>query len=349
MKRGLDAKKGLGRDKLWGAVLLAAALGAGCGANSSESAQEAAVAEAGDALGTASDSSHFAELERLIVGLDRDLGRLGRNQQDAVRCDSEPEVTEVQVCDRTIPSRMRYEWSDCEAGKGHEGHRPPPPEGSEAQQADARPRPVSSSGTVELVHDVTVNGTCGAEDVSFDNIQSATFATTQTLSDGSVRSFQGTTTAMGRQSASETISTRTGTLDTTREVRDAQGQVTRSLHLTGTLTVTIDRSAEEPTRALNGSFEATYSDTGLSTITVTDLLRPAPSVCRSPISGTVRQVLEDGTEHVLSFGPECGTATLDGEPYAPRGGHGGGRGGHDGGPGGRGPHPDGSGSATGPR
>lgn len=109
-------------DTLWGAVMLAAALGAGCGANSSGS-QEAAVAEASDALRTASDSSHFAELERLIVGVDRDLGRLGRNQQDAVRCDAEPEVTEVSVCDRTIPSRMRYEWSDCVAGRGHEGSR----------------------------------------------------------------------------------------------------------------------------------------------------------------------------------------------------------------------------------
>jgi hypothetical protein len=218
---------------------------------------------------------------------------------------------------------------------------PPPGEGTQA-------RPVNSSGTVDLVHDVLVNGTCGSGEESFDNLESATFTTSQTLSDGTVRSFKGTTASTGSHSASDTVFTRTGSLDTTREVRDADGQLTQSLHLSGSVSVTFDRSSGEPTRTLNGSFEAAYSDSGTSLITVTNLLRPSPFVCRFPISGTVKQVQQDGTEHVLAYGPECGTATLDGAPYTPHAGgpgrHGGPPGGPRGGPGGgHGPRPGGPG------
>ncbi|MGZ3457225.1 MAG: hypothetical protein ACXU86_01845 [Archangium sp.] len=341
MRNWLDSKK----HELLGAVLLAAALGTGCGGSSSTQ-EEVPAAEAADALGTASDSAHFVELERLIAGVD---GNPERNQQEAFQCDPNPDVTEVQVCDRTIPSKMHFEWSNCTLtpprppgdgmGPGGQpppdGGLPPPPTGSfpgEGEGHRGPPREFAqgvSSGTVDLTHDVTLaaDSTCGT-DARYDEQESATFSTAHTLSDGTVVGFQGTTTSTGSQSASDTTFTRSGTLDTTREVRDAQGQVLRALHLTGSLTVTFDRSSAQPTRTLNGTFDASFADGTTSTITVTDLVRAPPPVCRMPLSGTVRQVQSDGTEHVLSFGPDCGTATLDGQPYQPRGPHEGGEHGH---------------------
>ncbi len=329
MRSWLESKRGQGR--LLGTVLLAAALGTGCGGASSE--EETPAAQASEALGTASDSAHSMELERLIAGLDGDLKR---EQHEAFRCDPEPEVTEVQVCDKTVPSRMRFEWTECSRAPFQR----PPPEAGQTQDGQWMPRggglpppgdaaPTSSSGTVELVNDVIVTpeGTCGPE-TRLDSLQSATFSTTHTRPDGSVVTFQGTATSSGNRLVSETSFTRTGTVDTTREVRDAEGQVVRSLHLSGTLSVAFDGSGEEPVRILSGKFDAALADGTTSVITVEELRRTRG--CRWPIAGTVVQTQADGTEHVLGFGPECGSATLDGEAYELRGGHHG-REGRDGG------------------
>jgi hypothetical protein len=342
MRSWLESKRGQGR--LLGTVLLAAALGAGCGSASSE--EETPAAQASEALGAASDSAHSMELERLIAGLDGDLKR---EQHEAFRCDPEPEVTEVQVCGETVPSRMRFEWTECsrapfqprpEAGQAQDGQwtPPAPPVGQEGQgprrgggpHGPGGEAPTSSSGTVELVNDVTVTpeGTCGPE-TRLDSLQSATFSTTHAEPDGRVVTFQGTTTSTGSRLSSETTFTRTGTLDTTREVRDAEGQVVRGLHLSGTLSVTFDGSGEEPVRILSGKFDAALADGTTSVITVEELRRTRG--CRWPIAGTVTQGQADGTEHVLGFGPECGTATLDGEAYELRGGGHHGQEGHDGG------------------
>ncbi len=347
MRSWLESKRGQGR--LLGTVLLAAALGTGCG---SALGEETPAAQASEALGTASDSSHSMELERLIAGLDGDLKR---EQHEAFRCDPEPEVTHVQVCDETVPSRMRFEWTECsrapfrrpsEGGPMQDGQwtPPPPPVGQEGMgpmRGGGHPppgdaAPTSSSGTVELINDITVapEGTCGPE-TRLDSLRSATFSTKHTRPDGSVVTFQGTTTSKGNRLVSETTFTRTGTLDTTREVRDAEGNVVRSLHLSGTLSVTFDGSGEAPVRILSGKFDAALADGTSSVITVEELRRTRG--CRWPIAGTVVQTQADGTEHVLGFGPECGSATLDGEAYELRGGHHG-REGRDGGrPAGPGP------------
>ncbi|HEX8438861.1 hypothetical protein [Archangium sp.] len=348
MRSWLESKRGQG--KLLGTVLLAAALGTGCGGASSE--EETPAVEASEALGAASDSAHSVELERLIAGLDGDLKR---EQHEAFRCDPEPEVTEVQVCGETVPSRMRFEWTECTRapfhrppeGPGQDGQWTPParPVGQEGQgprrgggpHAPGEGAPTSSSGTVELVNDVTVvpEGTCGPE-TRLDSLQSATFSSTHTGPDGRVVTFQGTTTSQGNRLVSETIFTRTGTLDTTRQVKDAEGNVVRGLHLSGSLSVTFDGSGEAPVRILSGKFDAALADGTTSVITVEELRRTRG--CRWPIAGTVTQSQADGTEHVLGFGPECGTATLDGAAYELRGGGHHGRGGHDGGrPGGPGP------------
>jgi hypothetical protein len=76
-------------------------------------------------------------------------------------------------------------------------------------------------------------------------------------------------------------------------------------------------------------------------VTLTDIVRVPPPVCAWPLSGTLQRAEADGTTHVLSFGPECGQATLDGaaitlpsRPHHERGPGGRGEGGH--GDGGRG-------------
>jgi hypothetical protein len=351
MSNWLDSKKRLGGYKLLGVVLLATAVGTGCEAGSAE---EAPAAQASEALGTASDSAHFLGLEPLLAGLEVNPERF---QREAYQCDPSPDVTEVQVCDRTVPSNMRFEWSNCtlqrppppEGGQVREGQ-PPPPSGTFTPRGAGTPcAPPVSTGSVELtqlVSNVTPDGTCGPAS-SYRSEQSAVFSITHALPDGGSVKFAGTTRSEGIHGASETNFNRSGMIDTTREVRDAQGQVVRSLHLSGLLTVAFDDSGEQPHRILNGTFDAASADGTTSVITVTDLRRAPPFACHSPLGGSVREVRSDGTTHELSFGPECGAATLDGQPYELRGGpHGpGGRGPGGHGPGRHGPRPGGSASA----
>ena len=48
------------------------------------------------------------------------------------------------------------------------------------------------------------------------------------------------------------------------------------------------------------------------------------SVCPWPTAGTLERVAADGTTHTLVYGPDCGSATLDGSVIQlPQRGHGG--------------------------
>ena len=48
------------------------------------------------------------------------------------------------------------------------------------------------------------------------------------------------------------------------------------------------------------------------TVTLASIVRPPRDVCRWPTSGSLTRASSDGTTHTLAFGPDCGTATLDG-------------------------------------
>ncbi|HYO56203.1 hypothetical protein [Archangium sp.] len=48
------------------------------------------------------------------------------------------------------------------------------------------------------------------------------------------------------------------------------------------------------------------------TVTLENIVRPPRNVCPWPTSGTLSRASGDGQSHTLVFGPECGTAMLDG-------------------------------------
>src|SRR5262249_13389413 len=125
-------------------------------------------------------------------------------------------------------------------------------------------------------------------------------------------------------------------IDVTRAVKDVSGKTTRDVHLTGTIATAFDRSSGAPTRTLNGTLDAQFSDGAIGAITLANVVRRRG--CHFPLSGTATRTLSSGASHTLVFGPNCGGATLDGKSISlhvhhrgHKGHHGGwaDRGGHD--------------------
>src|SRR6185369_4462559 len=98
----------------------------------------------------------------------------------------------------------------------------------------------------------------------------------------------------------------------TRVDRDAAGATTRTTELSGQVSESFDGSGPSPVRTISGTLDRTRDDGATSTLTVTGVALPAPSVCRWPTAGTIVETAAGGTTHTLVFGPACGQATLDG-------------------------------------
>jgi hypothetical protein len=163
---------------------------------------------------------------------------------------------------------------------------------------------------VDIQQQITTDpaGSCAAG-VKIVISEQSTFQITRTRPDGASIAVQGTASSTStRDPAASTVSKQT-TTDTTRTTTDASGSV-QSVHVTGSLSVVIDRSSGTPVRTVNGTVHAAYSDGTTSSVTLTDVVRSAS--CPWPVSGTIVRTAADGTTHTLVFGPSCGEATLDG-------------------------------------
>lgn len=313
----------------WVVGLAAAAMVTGCSASSEDTTS--AVADALEQTSSSGDSTETAGALR-GGGLERALGKgFGLGGKDAIEgfhCDAEPDVTPITVCGRELPAAIHLEWTDCAAahhgGKKGGGAEAMGAKGDKGKAGDAglpagdseRPaRPEGedgmgpSSGTVDITAAYSTPEGCeGAIVVT----QVVTFEVQRANADGEVFTVAGTASSLASLGASGPPQRKQASLDVTRSVADSAGAVLRSVHLTGQSEVAFS-SDTPPTRTVNESLQAEYSDGTVGRVTRTDVVIPPRDVCEWPLSGTLVRTKPDGTTSTLVYGPDCGAATLDGE------------------------------------
>lgn len=323
-----------------GAVAAAGTLTIGCSGTGSEENTTEVVSQAVEA---ASDSSDAVEVSSLMRG----LHALRPDAVEGFHCDASPDITTVDVCGKSLPATVHLEWTDCASpgrpggggrggghggGHGGGGPRPPPsggttggtstgtvtsmdtttaPTAPAAGDGDMKtcggPRFGPSSGTVDIEYTYSAPDDCS----SVEQAQSVSFQVSRTGEDGSVSTVQGTSSSTATLNGDAPPQTKATQADVTRSRTDASGAVVSSVHLTGAITVAFS-SDTPPTRTVNGSYTEAQLDGTTGTVTLDALVRPPRNVCRWPTSGTLTRASSDGTTHTLVFGPDCGTATLDG-------------------------------------
>jgi hypothetical protein len=326
-------------------LTLAALLAAGCGGDVAEDPTVTTASAITDAQGTEVPLG----LE-LLNGLPMEAHRW---EHEGLHCDATPERTTVEVCGKTLPADLHLAWSDCTIRPHMRGPRPPPPDGAGGLppppdgtggmpppppdgRAGEPPPSLLSSGTVDVVATVEPVGECG-ENTPIRVQRQSTHAIQHALPEGGVMALSGTVTSISVKDPGATSHARSSTFDVTRARRDAEGNTVESFHIAGTLEVTRTGSGESSSQTSQGTLQVTRPEGGEETVTLSAIVRVPPPVCAWPIGGTLQRTTADGTTHVVTFGPECGQATLDGEaitlPERPHGrGPGGRRPGGDGGP-----------------
>lgn len=319
-----------------GAVaLVTGTLTSGCSGTSTEENTTEVVSQAVEA---ASDSSDAVEVSSLMRG----LRELRPDAVEGFHCDASPDITYVDVCGKSLPATVHLEWTDCASpgrpggggrhgGRDGGGSRQPPsggtggtstgtvtsmdttttPTAPAAGDGDMKtcggPRFGPSSGTVDIEYTYSAPDDCS----SVEQDQSVTFNISRTGEDGSVSAVQGTSSSSATLIGDAPPQTKATQADVTRSRTDASGAVVSSVHLTGAITVAFS-SDTPPTRTVNGSYTEAQLDGTTGTVTLENLVRPPRNVCRWPTSGALTRASSDGTTHTLVFGPDCGTATLDG-------------------------------------
>jgi hypothetical protein len=311
-------------------ALVAGALTSGCGAMSEENATEAV----SQALEAASDSSDAVEVSSLMRG----MNALRSEAVEGFRCDASPDITYVEVCGKSLPATVHLEWTDCVSpgrpgGGRHPGRTPPSSgtgemrptpsmgigsgrgglpvsggPGGDGPQTCGGPRFGPSNGTVDITYTYTAAEDCSG---SVKQDQAVSFQISRTAEDGSTSTVQGTTSSSAQLVSDAPPQSKSTQADITRTHTDASGTVVNSVHLTGSMSVEFS-SDTPPTRTINGSYTEAFLDGTQGTVTLENLVRTPRNVCRWPTSGTLTRTTSDGQTHTLSFGPECGTATLDG-------------------------------------
>ncbi|MFE8604273.1 hypothetical protein [Archangium violaceum] len=325
------------RGGLWLAgALVAGAMASGCGASATT---EDATTMVSQAVEASSDSSDAAEVANLMRG----LHAVRSDAVEGFHCDASPDITNVDVCGRSLPATVHLEWTDCAAperpgggghgGGGHgDGGRPPPPTGDGAgsgvlstlfggrnargappadgtrPEGGGRPHGGPSSGTVDITYTYSAAPNC---DGAITQNQSVTFSVSRTDDEGAVSKVEGTSASSAELIGDEPPRKKSTESDVTRTLTDATGAVVRSVHLKGATSVEFS-SDTPPVRTLNGFYTEEFLDGSTGAVTLESLVRPPRNVCPWPTSGTLSRTSSDGQTHVLVFGPDCGTATLDG-------------------------------------
>ncbi|WP_375769592.1 hypothetical protein NR798_01540 [Archangium gephyra] len=324
------------RGGLWLAgALVAGAMASGCG---SATATEDATTMVSQAVEASADSSDAVEVSSLMRG----MHALRSDAVEGFHCDASPDVTNIDVCGKSLPATVHLEWTECAAperpgGGGHggggrgDGGMPPPPRdgtgsgglstiyGSGATRGSAptdgprpegggRPHGGPSSGTVDITYTYVTPPNC--EGAVTQN-QSVTFTISRTDDEGAVSTVQGTSASSSELVGDAPPQKKSTEADVTRTLTDATGAVVRSVHLKGSTSVEFSTDTP-PVRTLNGSYTEEFLDGSQGTVTLDDIVKPPRNVCPWPTSGTLSRASGDGETHVLVFGPECGTATLDG-------------------------------------
>ncbi|MDY7224960.1 hypothetical protein [Hyalangium rubrum] len=327
--------KNKGSQWLGAFALVAGALTSGC---SSGTTEENATEMVSQTVETASDSSDAVEVSSLMRG----MNALRSEAVEGFHCDASPDITYIEVCGQNLPATVHLEWTDCAAperrgGGGHGGGAPvggtiggavslgggggrggggqPPPEGTSGDAPPAGgkggacgPSFGPSSGKVDITYTYGAAEDCSG---SVKQDQSVTFQISRTGEEGDVSTVQGTTTSSAQLVAGAPPQQKSTQADVTRTRTDASGTVVSSVHLTGSMNVEFS-SDTPPVRTVNGSYTETFLDGTQGTVTLENIVRAPRNVCQWPTSGTLTRASADGQSHTLVFGPDCGTATLDG-------------------------------------
>jgi hypothetical protein len=324
------------KGSLWlGAISLAAgALVSGC--SSSDTAEDATTMVS-QAVESVSDSSDAVEVSSLMKG----LNALRPQAVEGFHCDASPDITNIEVCGKSLPATVHLEWTDCAAPPRREGGRRP---GGTAttdglvsgattsgggRMGGGQAPAGAPGGEAPPAHDGTCSGgphfgpSSGSVDISYTYVapenctgavqqnQAVSFEISRTAEDGSVSKVSGTTASSADLVDGAPPQQKATQADVTRTRIDAAGTVVSSVHLTGSMNVAFS-SDTPPVRTVNGSYTEAFLDGSTGTVTLDNIVKQPRNVCPWPTSGSLVRATSDGATHTLAFGPECGAATLDG-------------------------------------
>jgi hypothetical protein len=325
------------KGSLWlGAIsLVAGALTSGCSAGNTAEDTTTVVSQAVESV---SDSSDAVEVSNLLKG----LNALRPQAVEGFHCDSSPDITNIEVCGKSLPATVHLEWTDCAAPQRREGGRRPggtastdglvsgatassggrmggggsAPAGAPSGEAppahdgacSGGPHFGPSSGTVDITYTYIAPENCTG---AVKQNQAVSFQISRTAEDGSVSTVAGTTASSADLVEGAPPQQKATQADVTRALTDAAGTVVSSVHLTGSMSVAFS-SDTPPVRTINGSYTEAFLDGSTGTVTLENIVRQPRNVCPWPTSGSLARATSDGETHTLVFGPECGSATLDG-------------------------------------
>jgi len=326
------------------ALIASMMMGAGCNLGTTENATTSVSA----AVSSASDATDAVEASSLMHG----LSALRSEAVEGFHCDPSPDVTYVTVCGKSLPATVHLAWTNCaapqrpggeggrgghEGGQGGQGGRGggcpggsmsgggtstgtssggtvsnatgTRPTGTAPQSHDGEgPGAGPSTGTVDLAYTYSAANDCSG---AITQDQTVTYQISRTATDGSVAKEEGSTSSSAQLLAGAPPQQKQTTADVTRTTTDSSGTVVNSVHLTGSMSTAFS-SDSPPSRTINGSYTEAFLDGTQGTVTLQNIVRPPRSVCPWPTSGTLSRNTSDGQSHTLAFGPDCGTATLDG-------------------------------------
>ncbi|SET49696.1 hypothetical protein [Stigmatella erecta] len=344
MKHGSKGSQWLGA-----VALVASTLMGGCGESaSSTDTSTDTTPDVSQAVETTQDASDAVEVSSLLRGLDK----LRPQAVEGFHCDAEPDITTVEVCGKSLPATVHLEWTDCAAPSRPDGHGgpggggnhppgggggnrppggdgnrppPPPPGGDSAPPQDGAgtgvrsqsaggggggpgPGRGPSSGTVDIVNTYSATADCTG---AVTQNQTVTFEVSSTHAEGEVSTAKGSTSSTAELVEGKPPQRKSTQADVTRTRTDASGTVVTSIHLVGAMSVAFS-SDDPPVRTIDGAYTEEALDGTQASVTLAGIVRPPRDVCPWPTGGTLTRTGADGIAQVLSFGPACGDATLDG-------------------------------------
>lgn len=262
--------------------------------------------------------ANTADLPPPPEGMQHVTGETKRPPPHLLACDEDPEITTVDVCGRPMITNVHLEWTDCKMPPPHmheggprsetgETDRPKP-EGDGPPDEGARPvTDVTSTGTLDITADITVDPVDACTDGTVVTVnRTAELSETRTSSRGTATG-KATLTSDRSHTLGVTGGTDQTVVEITSQMNKADGKSV-SLALTGTLDTTFAQDGTRPTAIANGTLKLT-ADSKDYTLVIEGINRTR---CPWPTEGTIKRTDPDAKTHVLTFGPDCGAATLDG-------------------------------------
>lgn len=226
------------------------------------------------------------------------LAPTGPAKPPAMYCDAVPELTIEKICGLDVVTKAHVAWTGCQLPA------PQQTDGTQPQQ----PAPAETEGVLDTETVVTHSVCSPVTEVTYTR-HTAFSLTKKTADDTSTTAGDIDTT--GTQAAAPGNITRTMSLDMTASVPATDG-THKEFTLQGELTVTLALEKDKPpVTSLDGTL--TRAGDAPETYLVKAVERGDPKACRWPVTGEIARTLPSGEKHVISFGPECGQATLDGK------------------------------------